>query len=241
MGYVLDPAYEADLLAAELRSISAEPVDPAPVIRTSLPFYGVKVGELRRLARGWHLRRPDAGPAEVAALADELWSRAIREEMVLAAFLHGHDVRTRERFGLRTVDRWSRLLDNWETADALGAWLTAPAVADDPRRRFPMLESLAGRRNPWARRIGLVGCLGPARRPGGDEWWPRVAALVLRLADDGEAAIPKAISWVLRSHTRHSPGLVADFVDEHAAALPAVAVRETRNKLKTGRKSGRPR
>jgi len=236
---VLDASAEATRIAARLRSLSSTRVDPAPVIRTALPFYAVAVGDLRRVARGWHREHPDAGPADVAAVADALWARRVREEMVVAALVHGHDARSRRRFGLRTVDRWSRSLDNWETADALGAWLTAPAVADDPSRRFPMLETLAGRRNPWARRVGMVGCLGIARDPGGAEWWPRVAALVLHLAGDREAAIPKAVSWVLRSHTRHHPDLVAGFVEANATELPAVAVRETRNKLRTGTKSGR--
>ena len=67
-----------------------------------------------------------------------------------------------------------------------------------------------------------------------------VGALTLRLAGDREASIPKAISWVLREHTRNTAPEVAAFLDEHAADLPAIAVRETRNKLRTGFKAGRP-
>jgi 3-methyladenine DNA glycosylase AlkD len=235
----MDAAVEADRISARLRDLSAVRVDPAPIIRTRLPFYGVKVGDLRKTANRWHRENPGAGAAQVAAVADALWSAEVREEMVVAALIHGHDGRSREPLGLRRADRWCRSLDNWETADALGAWLVARAVADDPERRFPMLETLAARRNPWARRVGLVGCLGTARSPGAAEWWPRVGDLVLRLAADREAAIPKAISWVLRSHTKHCPGAVAEFVEDNAAALPAVAVRETRNKLRTGTKAGR--
>jgi 3-methyladenine DNA glycosylase AlkD len=65
-----------------------------------------------------------------------------------------------------------------------------------------------------------------------------VTGIVLRLAGDPEAAIPKAISWVLREHTRTVPGLVAEFLDEQEAVLPAIAKRETRNKLRTGTKRG---
>ena len=225
-------------ISGELRELSSETVDPAPVIRTALPFYGVSVRHLRRIARAWHRSHPEAGPAAVAELADALWATSIREEMVVAALLHGHDPESRKPLGLRRVDRWSGSLDNWETSDALGAWLVARAVGDDPARRFPMLEALAGRRHPWARRVGLVGCLGTARSLQASEWWPRAAGIVLRLADDREAAIPKAISWVLREHTRTIPGEVARFLDEHEAVLPAIAKRETRNKLRTGTKRG---
>ena len=235
----MDLAAEARRISLLLRGLSSTPVDPSPIIRTTLPFYGVSVGELRKIAGGWHREHPDIDPRLVATLADLLWSRSIREEMVVGALLHGRDAGSRSRFGLRTADRWCRSVDNWETSDAMAAWLTAPAVVDDPRRRFPMLETLAGRRNPWARRVGLVACIGTGRTPDAAVWWPRVTGIILRLAGDREASIPKAISWVLRAHISHAAPLVADFVDAHVADLPAIAVRETRNKLRTGTKSGR--
>ena len=236
---MMDLAAEARRISLLLRGLSSTPVDPSPIIRTTLPFYGVSVGELRKIAGGWHREHPDTDPRLVATLADLLWSRSIREEMVVGALLHGRDAGSRSRFGLRTADRWCRSVDNWETSDAMAAWLTAPAVVDDPRRRFPMLETLAGRRNPWARRVGLVACIGTGRTPDAAVWWPRVTGIILRLAGDREASIPKAISWVLRAHISHAAPLVADFVDAHVADLPAIAVRETRNKLRTGTKSGR--
>ena len=235
---MIDPVPHVAAISRRLRELSSTPVDPSPIIRTARPFYGVAVGDLRRIAAAWHREHPGAAPDDVAALADVLWGTAIREEMVTAALLHGHDRRSRARMGVRRADRWARSIDNWETADALAAWLVARRVADDPGRGFGMLETLAGRRNPWARRVGLVGCIGTARTPGAADWWPRVAGIVLRLADDSEAGIPKAISWVLREHTRHCAGVVAGFLDDHESVLPAVAKRETRNKLRTGTKRG---
>jgi 3-methyladenine DNA glycosylase AlkD len=79
------------------------------------------------------------------------------------------------------------------------------------------------------------------RREDAERWFPRVAAIVLRLSGDREASIPKAISWVLRSHLRHARQAVATFLEEHGGDLPAVARRETENKMTTGHKSGKPR
>ncbi len=93
---MFDPRLEARRITGALRDLSATIVDPAPIIRTAVPFYGVKVGDLRRIARGWHRAHPGAAADEVAALADALWNARVREEMVVAALLHGFDRRVGE-------------------------------------------------------------------------------------------------------------------------------------------------
>ena len=232
----MDLGHEADALAAELRDLSPEPVDPAPIIRTQLPFYGVSVKDLRRLAAGWHRAHPDADPTEVGALADELWSRAIREEMVVAALLLGRNRSTREVWSPARLEQWAPLLDNWETTDQLGMTVIGPWIGDDPEQRIGALGALAGDEHPWTRRLALVAAARLSRLDDAERWWPAASGIVLRLGADTEAAIPKAISWVLREHTRRSADEVARFIDDHDAVLPAVAKREARRKLATGRK-----
>ena len=237
---ILDTAAEADLLSAALRCLAPVPVDPSPVIRTARPFYGAGLGGMEALSRSWHREHPAVPVAEVLALADNLWERAVREEMVLAAMLLERRPAARDGVGLRRLDRWGALLDNWETTDNLGGRVVGPWVAADPEARLGTLERLAGRHNPWLRRLALVGCVYLGRRPDAAAWWPRVTGIVLTLAGDREAAIPKAISWVLRAHAGRCPGEVAAFIREQGTALPAIAVREARNKLATGYKAGKP-
>jgi 3-methyladenine DNA glycosylase AlkD len=229
----------ADGISAALRGLSPEPVDPSPVIRTALPFYGVSLRELERVARAWLREHPGASAARVLGLADELWSRAVREEMVTATFLVGLHPGALGRFGARRIDRWGRLLDTWETTDNLGGRVVGPWVCHDADARVAVLERLAGRRNPYLRRLALVGCVSLARLDDPGRWWPATSAIVLRLAGDREASIPKAISWVLRSHLRGARSLVIDLLEEQGDALPAIARREVRTKLATGTKTGR--
>ncbi len=235
----LDITAEADRLSGALRALAPVRVDPAPVIRTALPFYGAGLGGMEVLARAWHRGHPGASIAEVLALADAVWARAVREEMVLATMLVERRPAARDACGLRRLDRWGVLLDNWETTDNLGGRVVGPWAAAEPAGRLGTLERLAGRRNPWLRRLALVGCVYLGRRPDAAEWWPRVTGIVLTLADDREAAIPKAISWVLRAHTGRCPAEVAALLAGHRADLPAIAVREARNKLATGYKAGK--
>jgi 3-methyladenine DNA glycosylase AlkD len=236
----LDVAGEAAAISAALRRLAPEPT-VVPIIRTSRPFYGVRVGDLRRTAAGWRRGHGRAGPAQVAELADRLWTTGIREEQLVACFLLAGDPAALAATQPARVRRWTALLDNWETTDQLGMNVLGPLVALDPGPRFGLLAALAGDRHPWARRVALVACTRLARADGAARLWPRVADLLLALAGDREAALPKASSWVLRSWLAPCPGEVAAFVDANAARLPALAVKETRAKLVTGNKRPRRR
>jgi 3-methyladenine DNA glycosylase AlkD len=236
----LDVAAEAAAVTAALRRLAPEPT-PVPIIKTGRPFYGARVGDLRRTAAGWLHGHRQARPAQVAELADRLWNAGIREEQLVACFLLAGDRTALAATPPGRVRRWTALLDNWETTDQLGMNVLGPLVALDPGRRFGLLEALAADRHPWARRVALVACTRLARADGAARLWPRVADLLLVLAGDREAALPKAGSWVLRSWLVPCPGEVAAFVDANAGRLPALAVRETRAKLATGGKRPRRR
>jgi 3-methyladenine DNA glycosylase AlkD len=231
----IDVAAEAAAITADLRALAPD-LTSVPVIRTSRPFYGARVGDLRATAGRWRRGHRDAAAAQVAALADRLWQTGIREEQLVGCFLLAGDRAALAATDPARVRDWTALLDNWETADQLGMNVLGPLVALDPAARFGLLRSMAGDRHPWARRVALVACTRLARADDPAALWPGVAELLLGLAGDRQAALPKASSWVLRSWLGPCPAQVAAFVDRHQARLPAVAVRETRAKLATGTK-----
>ena len=231
----LDLDAEAAAVTAALRRLAPD-LTVVPIIRTSRPFYGARVGDLRATAAGWLRAHPEATAEQVAELADRLWHTGIREEQLVACFLLARDRAALAATDPARVRAWTALLDNWETTDQLGMNVLGPLVALDPDRRFPLLASMAADPHPWTRRVALVACTRLARAGDAAELWPRVAELLLGLAGDREAALPKASSWVLRSWLVPCPEEVAAFVGRHQGRLPAVAVRETRAKLATGTK-----
>ena len=231
----LDLDAEAAAITAALRALAPERT-VVPIITTSRPFYGARVGDLRATAAGWLRAHPDATGPQVAQLADRLWNAGIREEQLVACFLLARDRAALAATDPARVRGWTALLDNWETTDQLGMNVLGPLVALDPDRRFPLLASMAADPHPWTRRVALVACTRLARAGDAAELWPRVAELLLGLAGDREAALPKASSWVLRSWLVPCPEEVAAFVGRHQGRLPAVAVRESRAKLATGTK-----
>lgn len=72
---------------------------------------------------------------------------------------------------------------------------------------------------------------------------PGLGALAFETIDalkgEREIIITKAVSWLLRSLSDQHPAKVAAYLDVQGSTLPAIAVRETRAKLATGRKTSR--
>ncbi len=64
--------------------------------------------------------------------------------------------------------------------------------------------------------------------------------VIEQLKSERPILITKAVSWLLRSMTHRHGGAVAAYLEGQTASLPAIAVRETRAKLRSGTKSGRP-
>lgn len=64
-------------------------------------------------------------------------------------------------------------------------------------------------------------------------------ANISQLKQEKEILITKAISWLLRSMVKHHKKLVTDYIVRNKSSLPAIAVRETLIKVKTGKKSGK--
>ena len=79
-----------------------------------------------------------------------------------------------------------------------------------------------------------------AKSQGGIGDASRTLAVCQMLLEDRDDMVVKAMSWALRALTVREPRVVSDFVDAREEVLAARVVREVRNKLRTGRKSGRP-
>jgi 3-methyladenine DNA glycosylase AlkD len=71
---------------------------------------------------------------------------------------------------------------------------------------------------------------------------PRLAEVAFanidRIKAEKEIIITRAISWVLRSMVKHHRKALENYLKENEKTLPAIAVRETKTKLKTGKKTG---
>jgi 3-methyladenine DNA glycosylase AlkD len=205
------------------------------------PFFNVGVPDLRGLARGWLAAHRQAPDAEVLAFVDRLFCGAAYEEKVLGAIMLALSRRAKALATPAMVDAWLDHLTGWAEIDSLCASVFgADQIAADWAAWRELIERLSGDANINKRRAALVLLVTPTRTSDDPRFRDLALVVTERLKAERPILITKAVSWLLRSMTaRHGPA-VAAYLDANAPSLPAIAVRETRAKLASGTKSGRP-
>src|SRR5690606_36481377 len=149
---------------------------------------------------------------------------------------------TKEQKGFdpKLFEHWLDYLVGWAEIDAVCTnKYTITEIPGNLAAWKKILTRLSKNANINKRRAALVFLCSPLRvNP--DPRLPTVAfPIITRLKKEKEVIITRAISWVLRSMVKHHRQALTEYLSEHEATLPAIAVRETRVKLKTGTKGGR--
>ena len=124
---------------------------------------------------------------------------------------------------LRRHDR----IDDWDLVD-LGAWeVVGRSLRDRPREARAELDDLATSASPWERRTAVLATFAFIRDGELDDAY-RLATTLLH---DEHDLVRKAVGWVLRVAGDADPGRLRAFLDEHAATMPRVALRNAIEKL----------
>ncbi|MDR2998383.1 MAG: DNA alkylation repair protein [Microbacterium sp.] len=183
-------------------------------MKSAMPFLGVRVPEVRRLARALARQETDAWALRSAAL--ELWREARhREERYAAQAL----------MALPPLRGRLDMLDVHEEMVRTGAWWdhvddVAHRLADlldaHPAEMAVELRVWSGDEDFWTRRVAIISQLG--RRDRVDRGL-LTDAIEPNIADQ-EFFIRKAIGWALRDLGRHDPDWVRAFVAQHPDLSP---------------------
>jgi 3-methyladenine DNA glycosylase AlkD len=205
---------------------------------TELKVYGVKVPELRKIAKAWYRAHKDVARDDLFALVEMLWESGSREERGIAFHLLEHFDRWVPDLPRAHLDRWRRDLDSWVETDGLG-WMLAVWLAGAPDARLDYLWDLIEDEDIWSRRLALVPLARINRGKLGFTALDTTLRLIDRVKEERHPMITKAVSWVLRETTKTHRDAVAAYVEENRDMLASHVVREVENKLHTGLKSGR--
>jgi len=202
----------------------------------------------RVLAREFLAAHKDLSFREFVALLDALFAAPSHDEKSMAALLIGYARHHRARLTPAHVDAWLGHLIGWAEVDSL---CQSNFTAEEMLLHWPawrrMLVAFSRSKNISKRRASLVLLTGPVSHSRDARFATLAFENIARLQGERDILITKAISWLLRSMVKYHCGAVAAYVRENTVprvgrraralpALPAIAVRETLRKIKTGRK-----
>lgn len=190
---------------------------------------------LRALRKIWSQGLKAENGAYVIAVAEALEAVTPQETKWLAYELIRHHKAAFAEVSQTLVERFAEHAASWYAVDGLGTILTGRLWAQG---RLPdaLIDDWAASDNRWLRRSALVATVGRNAVTPDPE---RTFRLCLRLADDRDDMVEKAVSWALRWLAQKDRAVVDVFMDEHIELFRPRVRREVAHKLATGLKTPR--
>ncbi len=207
---------------------------------SSKALYQLSTAIHHQIASEWVRCHQDLPLSEYLLVLDSLArSETTNEFWFIGSLLHRMP-NIRRGISPRRVQRWLSRTEGWAEVDSI---CQSNFDADDLLSNWDKwratLVATAQSENVHLRRASLVLLTKPVK----DSDDARLAALafenVERLKAEKDILITKAVSWILRALIKNHRQRVIDYLQANEATLPRIAIRETRVKLETGKKSGR--
>lgn len=231
----------AEDVLAELRA-AADPVRREHTLGyfpSRLEILGVSAAAMRRILRPLARSLRASSPAEVLGAARALLDTRVHEARQIAFELVGGRADVVVGLDTAAVEALGRGNDNWASVDEFSVTVAGPAWRDGRVSDADVVRWCRSE-DRWWRRTALVSTVAlNVRSRGGRGDVGRTVRVCRELAEDADPMVAKGLSWALRALSTVDAAPVRRFLADFGDELPALVRREVRNKLETGRKSGR--
>ena len=179
-------------------------------MKSAMPFLGVRVPEVRRIARA--AGRPLQDPASIRDAAQRLWETAeFREEWYAAMALLGLRPVRADLANLGLIEHMVRTGQWWDITDELAHRL-ADLHDRHPEPTAALVLTWCRDDDLWIRRIAILSQLGRRDRLDRD----LLASVIEPNLADPDFFIRKAIGWALREYARIDSDWVLVYAAEHS-------------------------
>ena len=202
---------------------------------------GSTTAALRQVRRGFSQRLKDAEPHVVNKVAERLLGVPHRTYRFVAYELIHHHRGALTRLNARQLERFGSGIASWGAVDCFAVYLAGPAWR---ARQVPdsLIHGWARSADRWWRRAALVSTVPlNSKSRGGAGEAQRTLAVCQLLERDRDPMVTKALSWALRELAKRDSSSVRRYVAKRKDVLPALVLREVRNKLRTGVKNPKKR
>jgi 3-methyladenine DNA glycosylase AlkD len=193
--------------------------------------------ELRAMRREFSRRLRAAEASTVFGVAERLLkTRGTVHRFVAYELIHHHPAALAS-LDAKRLECLGQGIDSWGAVDCFGVSLSGPAW----RERFvkdSLIRGWARSEDHWWRRAALVSTVplnSESRGGAGDVG--RTLGICRLLQRDRDPMVMKALSWALRELAKRDPAAVRKYVSDRKDVLPALVLREVKNKLDTGVKN----
>jgi 3-methyladenine DNA glycosylase AlkD len=223
-------------LTGAVRSALASAGDPARAVhqqaymKSTMPFRGVTLPEVRRLTRAALTDHPVADQAELVAVVRELWDDAAFREERYASLTLLHLPRHRRWRDLTLLPLYEHFVVTgrwWDLVDDVATHALGELLRLRPDEVAPEMRRWAADADLWRRRAALVCQVGAK----GDTDSQLLADVIEAAVVERDFFVRKGIGWVLRDYARTNPDWVREFVAAHADVLSPLSVREATKHL----------
>jgi 3-methyladenine DNA glycosylase AlkD len=210
---------------------------PAQSLHLSLP-HGATTPQLRQLANAWAKAHKDLPAPAFGQFITDLIHDPSPLRKTMGGILLGYMPAQRRQLGPARYKDWLDHTNGWAAVDAICYNnFTASEMLDNFGPWKTLITRLAKSNNLNKCRGAIVLLTKPVKQSAD----PRLRDLSFRVIDtlSGEKSIliTKAVSWLLRHLAKHHASAVRQYLATHKDKLPAIAIRETFNKLEHGIKT----
>jgi 3-methyladenine DNA glycosylase AlkD len=202
------------------------------------PRFAINAPTLRAIAKDWMRAHKDMTPKQFAAMLTSMAAGQSGTEKVMVGILLDNATKDQKQFDPKLFDKWLNHLVGWAEVDSVctGKYCNTE-IPENIAVWQKILTGFAKSKNINKRRASIVFLCSPLSHFDDGKLADIALANVDRLKGEKEIIITRAISWVLRSMVKHHRKALEKYLKENEKSLPSIAVRETKIKLKTGKKT----
>ena len=220
-------------------SAAADPVRAAKqqqYMKSSLPYYGVSVPEVRRTAKTALREFPIQSRAQFEATISHLWDNVTHREQWYAALAIGAAPANRGYRDEESLPLFRHLIESgawWDVVDDAATHLVGPLViaanetAINDGHVKQLMREWATEHSLWLRRTAIICQVGGKTNVDTALLSDAIAANL----SSKEFFLRKAIGWALRDLSRSDPQWVRSYVATHGNELSGLSIREATRHL----------
>ena len=212
--------------------------DPVRYMGTSHPFLGVSNPDKHKISADFKKRFPDISFDDLMKLLNQLNEGQTFEDKTIGPMILMRYKKLLMEIQPKHIDQWLENLEGWCEIDSMCQSTFPPNLYSDNWDLWKKALTKWSKDQLISKRRASLVLLCKAVGNSDD---PRLKELAFenidRLKSEKEILITKAISWLLRNMTKNFKNDVKDYLEKNEDSLPKIAVRETRKKLETGKKT----